>query len=145
MDKVQMLHSCMICAHVHHTCIMLIMAFEVQMISVTCDIAGPQLDGPCTPQFCAPRGTPHMCDPVAPPLTGPQDDVRGLGVTFHQLMTSVDLAWEPISGPYAAEDGMHIMSLQEEQGKKAVQTALTCKHSIWVSCMQSKLRGASLS
>lgn len=78
-------------------------------------------------------------------MTGPQDDVRGLGMTFHQLMTSVDLAWKPTSGPYAAQDGMHMMSLQDEQGRKAVQTALTCEHNIWVSRMQSKSREASLS
>ena len=84
-----------------------------------------------------------MCDPVPPPMVGPPDDVWGLAVTFHQLMTSVDLAWEPPFGPYR-EDELHIMSLQGEERKKAIQTALMREHNIWVSCMQSKIRTALL-
>ena len=79
-------------------------------------------------------------------MAGPPDDVWGLGVTFHQLMTSVDADWEPTFGPYAAEDGRHIMSQQDEQlRRKAVQTALMREFTIWVSCMLSRIRYAILS
>lgn len=104
-------------------------------MNAACDVAGPQPNGPFTPEYCAPRVIHHMCDPHAPPMAGPPDDVWGLAVTFHQLLTSVDLAREPTFGPYA-EDGMHIVDLQ---------TALMREHNIWVSCMQSKIRDALLS
>ncbi len=73
-----------------------------------------------------------MNDDNPPPMAGPPDDVWGLFVSFHQLLTSVDHRWEPTFGPYQ-EDGIQIMNIQDDGEKqKAIQAAIMKEHQIWV-------------